>query len=189
MTGAHPSRPQPAGKGPKLPATYVIDDLNWPFPESALGTDWQLYTDQVMGGVSRGKLSKGPILGRPAIHMQGQVSLENNGGFIQMSLSLVSKNGCFDASAWKGIEIDVAGARNEYELRLRTTDLSHPWESYRQAFSVSDTWKTEQLFFEEFAPHRTDIPLNLQRLRRLGLVAIGRTFSADLALGGIRFFA
>jgi hypothetical protein len=37
-------------------------------------------------------------------------------------------------------------------------------------------------------PYRTDIPLDLRRLRRLGLVAIGRAFSADLAVGGLRFF-
>lgn len=171
-----------------MTASLVIDDLSRPFPESANGSNWRLFTDQVMGGVSRGRLSKDNILGRPAIRMHGDVSLENNGGFIQMSLSM-AEDGAFDASAWRGIAIDVAGAPGTYELRLRTTELSRPRESYRHAFAVSSQWTTQHLCFVDFTPHRTGIPLNLQRLLRLGLVAIGEAFTADLALGGIRFFA
>ncbi|RPH72296.1 MAG: CIA30 family protein, partial [Hyphomicrobiales bacterium] len=37
-----------------------------------------------------------------------------------------------------------------------------------------------------FTAHRTEIPLDLRRLRRLGLVAIGRAFAADLALAHLR---
>jgi hypothetical protein len=173
----------------ELHAPLVIDDLSRPFPESAIGATWHLFTDQVMGGVSRGRLSKDHILGQPAIRMQGDVSLDNNGGFIQMSLTLADRDGAFDASAWRGIAIDIAGVPGAYEMRLRTTDLSRPWESYRHTLSVEPNWKTHQLHFADFTLHRTDVPLNLQRLRRLGLVAIGRAFSADLALGGIRYFS
>ncbi len=174
----------------EVTASLVIDDLSRPFPESANGSNWRLFTDQVMGGVSCGRLSKDHILDRPAIRMNGDVSLENNGGFIQMSLSLsLAEDSTFDARAWRGIAIDVAGAPGAYELRLRTAELSRPWESYRHAFAVSTQWTTKHLCFVDFTPHRTGIPLNLQRLRRLGLVSIGEAFTADLALGGIRFFA
>ena len=44
-----------------------------------------------------------------------------------------------------------------------------------------------QLLFDHFVPHRTDVLLDTHRLRRIGLVAIARAFSADLALGGLRF--
>ena len=172
----------------EVPASLVIDDLSRPFPESANGSNWRLFTDQVMGGISRGRLSKDRILGRQGIRMHGDVSLENNGGFIQMSLAL-AEDGAFDASVWRGIAIDVAGAPGAYELRLRTTELSRPWESYRHAFAVSTHWTTQHLCFVDFSPHRTGIPLNLQGLRRLGLIAIGEAFTADLALGGIRFCA
>jgi hypothetical protein len=166
----------------------VIDDLSREFPESAHGAIWRLFTDQVMGGVSRGRLRREEFQGRAAIRMQGDVSLENNGGFIQMALPL-AEDGAFDASAWRGIAIDVAGAPGAYELRLRTTELARPWESYRHAIAVSPQWSTQRLRFADFTPHRTGVPLNLRKLRRLGLVAIGEAFTADLALGGIRFFA
>ena len=47
-------------------------------------------------------------------------------------------------------------------------------------------WRTVQLPFDHFVAHRTDLLLDTHRLRRIGVVAIGRTFSADLALGGVR---
>jgi len=33
------------------------------------------------------------------------------------------------------------------------------------------------------------VPLDLSRLRRIGIVAIGRAFRADVAVGGVRFYA
>lgn len=72
---------------PALPSP-LIDDLSDPASLSALGTGWQLVTDQVMGGVSRGTLTRETVAGRPALVMRGDVRLENDGGFIQMALDL-----------------------------------------------------------------------------------------------------
>jgi hypothetical protein len=35
-----------------------------------------------MGGVSNGTMVREQVAGRPAIRMRGDVSLENNGGFV-----------------------------------------------------------------------------------------------------------
>jgi hypothetical protein len=176
---------------PALPSP-IIDDLSDPAGLSALGIRWQLVTDQVMGGVSQGTLTRETVAGRPALVMRGDVRLENNGGFIQMALDLARPeapgSGTLDARNWRGLEIDVYGARQSYGLHLRTTDLDRPWQSYRQEFAVQPEWQTLRLPFAEFMPHRTEAPLELSRLRRLGIVAIGRAFLADLALGGIRFY-
>lgn len=176
---------------PALPSP-LIDDLSDPAGPSARGTGWQLVTDQVMGGVSRGTLTREKVAGRPALVMRGDVRLENNGGFIQMALDLARPEapggGTLDARRWQGLEIDVCGARQAYSLHLRTTDLDRPWQSYRQAFAVQPEWQSLRLPFADFVPHRTAAPLDLSRLRRLGIVAIGRAFTADLALGGVRFY-
>ena len=66
----------------------MIDDLSGAFPESSIGTRWQLLSDAVMGGVSAGGVTRTVIAQRPAIRMQGMVSLENNGGFLQIALDL-----------------------------------------------------------------------------------------------------
>jgi hypothetical protein len=169
---------------PALPYP-IIDDLSDPAGLSALGTRWQLVTDRVMGGVSA-------VAGRPALVIRGDVRLENNGGFIQMALDLARPqapgSGTLDARSWQGLEIDVHGARQSYSLHLRTTDLDRPWQSHRLDFPARPVWQSVRLPFADFVPHRTEEPLDLSRLRRLGVVAIGRDFMADLALGGVRFY-
>ena len=171
-----------------LITSALIDDLSCELPLTVIGTSWQLFTDQVMGGVSNGTMVREIIDGRPAIRMRGDVSLENNGGFIQISVDLAPEGDVADVSGWQGIELDVLGRDEEYSLRLRTSELTRPWQSYRQSFIATPKWQTVKLRFDRFEPHRTEIPLNLQSLRRLGLVAIGRAFSADLALSGLRLF-
>jgi len=172
--------------------SLTIDDLSDPAGLSAVGTRWKLVTDQVMGGVSRGTLTRETVAGRPALVIRGDVRLENNGGFIQISLDLAHPEapgrGTLDVRSWQGLEIDVYGARQPYSLHLRTTDLDRPWQSYRQEFAVQPVWQSLRLPFADFVPHRTEAPLDLSRLRRLGIVAIGRAFRADLALGGVRLY-
>jgi hypothetical protein len=176
-----------AGGGGMLVTSAIIDDLGREPPVAATGSNWQLVTDQVMGGVSRGTMARETIAGRAAIRMRGEVSLESNGGFIQIALDLSPDGGSVDASAWSGIELDVCGNDEQYGVHLRTDALWKPWQSYRQIFTARAKWQTVQLPFDDFVPHRTDIPLDTRRLRRIGLVAIGRAFSSDLALGGLRF--
>lgn len=36
--------------------------------------------------------------------------------------------------------------------------------------------------------HKTDAPLNISKLRRLGVVAIGRVFQADISISGLSLY-
>ena len=103
------------------------------------------------------------------------------------SPSISPDGGVVDASAWDGIELDVFGNGEEYGVHLRTDALTRPWQSYRQSFMADAEWRTVLLPFDQFVPHRTVVLLDTRRLRRIGVVAIGRPFSCDLALGGLRF--
>ncbi|MFM8746644.1 MAG: CIA30 family protein [Aestuariivirga sp.] len=166
----------------------IIDDFSRPFPDTTIGTRWALLSDGVMGGLSSGSITPVTVAGRPAMRMQGSVSLENNGGFLQVALDLAPGGGAFDASAWAGVAIDVSGNSEQYGLHIRTTDLARPWESYRQSFMAKPEWQELRLPFDGFLPHRTVTPLNIRRLRRLGIVAIGRAFDADLRVSGLRLY-
>jgi hypothetical protein len=170
-------------------ALEVIDDLRFEPPMAVTGNRWVLVSDRVMGGASAGTMSRELVAGRDAIRMRGDVSLENNGGFLQVALDLGEAGNDVDASRWTGIGIDVFGNDQIYNLHLRTSDLQRPWESYRQGFHALPNWTTVHLPFSEFAPHRTERPLRLERLRRIGIVAIGREFEADLSISDIRFYA
>lgn len=165
----------------------IVDNLSREPPTSTIGTSWRIFTDRVMGGVSDGTMSREFVAGRPAIRMRGDVSLENNGGFVQISLDLDPDGNAVDASSWQGIELNVFGNGESYALHLRTADLSHPWQSYRQGFRAGPEWRTVELPFKDFVPHRTDVALSIRRLRRMGIVAIGRPLVADVSVGSVRF--
>jgi len=149
---------------------------------------WELITDGVMGGRSNGALHRGTIDGRRALRLRGEVSLENNGGFLQMALDLDPDGGTVDASGWTGLEIEVIGNGETYNLHLRSADVVRPWQSYRQGFVAGPRWTVRRLPFAGFTPHRIDTPLDVGRLRRVGIVAIGRAFTADVAIGALRLF-
>jgi hypothetical protein len=166
----------------------IIDALDLPHPTATAGARWELVADRVMGGVSSGSMTRETVDGRTALRMRGDVSLENNGGFIQVALDLAPGGEAVDASPWTGIAIDVHGNGERYNLHLRTTDVVRPWQSYRASFLAEPEWRTVRLPFEAFEAHRIDAPLDLTRLRRLGIVAIGRAFTADIAIGGLRFY-
>ena len=166
----------------------IIDDLSRPSGQTPRGTAWELISDRVMGGVSNGALTRQQVSGRAALRLTGTVSLENNGGFLQMALDLRPDGGAVDARGHGGLALDVLGNGERYNVHLRTADVTRPWQSYRAAFTAPAQWTTLHLPFADFAPHRLDAPLDLSSLRRIGIVAIGRTFEADIALGGLRFY-
>ena len=167
----------------------IIDDLRFDPPLAVTGNGWALISDRVMGGVSDGEMRREVVNGRKAIRMTGSVSLENNGGFLQVALDLGETGSAVDASAWDGIRLDILGNDRVYNLHLRTSDIQRPWESYRQSFRAPSEWTTVFLPFSGFDPHRTQRPFKPSRLRRVGVVAIGREFEADIAIADIRFYA
>jgi len=101
---------------------------------------WEFISDTVMGGVSLGQISIEEIAGRRATRLKGDVSLDNNGGFVQMAFSINDDGSTFDASSFNAIELGVFGNNETYDLRLRTTDLTRPWQSYRVSFEVLPAW-------------------------------------------------
>ena len=149
-----------------------------------LSPEWEYVADRVMGGVSTGQISQQD----GATRLTGTVSLDNNGGFIQMAFDLVEGGGSFDASAWTGIEVDLRGNDETYELRLRTDQLTRPWHSFRAEFTASTKTTTLRLPFTSFEPHRTDVIFDPARLRRIGILAIGRVFDADVSVSAIRLY-
>jgi len=165
-----------------LPMTLYAEELML-----ELSPNWEYVADTVMGGVSRGQAVVSTIQGRPAMHLTGDVSLDNNGGFVQVAFDL-AQGRAFDASAWQGVELDVFGNGEVYDLRLRTDQITRPWQSFRAAFTAPSTWTTVQVPFEDLEPHRTDQTFDPARLRRLGILAIGREMQADIAVSGVRFF-
>lgn len=152
-----------------------------------LTPQWEYVADTVMGGVSSGGIAPVQIDGRAAMQLRGDVSLENNGGFIQMAFDL-AEGRVLDASGYAGIEIEAYGNGEVYELRLRTDALTRPWQSYRATFQSAPDWQTIRLPWAQFEPNKTDAAFDPARLRRIGVLAYGAEMEAEVAVGAIRFF-
>lgn len=149
-----------------------------------LSPQWEYVSDQVMGGVSDGRMTRA----ENAVRLTGQVSLDNNGGFIQMAFDLDAQGAAVDASDWTGISLEVQGNGAQYEVRLRTADLTRPWQSFRATFDTTPQWRRMHLPFSHFEAHRTDQIFDAGALRRVGVLAIGRAFEADVSVGRVALY-
>ena len=147
--------------------------------DNETAANWRLFTDDVMGGVSKGQLSRVSIGDQQCLKMTGDISLENNGGFIQAAIEVPDKIRS-RINEYEGITLQVTGNNQQYNIHLRTSELRLPWQSYRYTFVAKSEWQTLNIPFEQFAPYRTEVNLDITRLNRIGVVAIGREVSADL---------
>ena len=141
-----------------------IDLLN---PEKNIGLDnWNIVNDDVMGGISTSYLS---VSDEKNLIFNGNLSLENNGGFASSRLGL-KKN------ILKGVKffiIRIKGDGNSYKLRLSQDNRR---ASYSANFeSVNNRWIEINIPIEDFiATWRgytyTDYPsIQTDRIISLGL--------------------
>lgn len=130
-----------------------------------------------MGGVSSGSMTSEVVAGRPALCLRGQVRLDNNGGFIQMALPVSPP-----PADWPAIELDVFGNGHRYGLHLRTTAMTLPWQAWRTAFVAGPAWQTLRLPLVGFEPYRFSGTLRAADVCRVGLLALGARFDAELCV-------
>jgi len=154
---------------------HLIDDRGSGRPAA-----WRLVTDGVMGGVSSGAMTQEVVLGRPALCLRGRVRLENNGGFIQMALDVRPPPG-----EWSALEFDLAGRAHEYGVHLRTTRLTAPWQAWRARVAVTPHWQTLRVPLASFVPYRFSGTLEPDEIRRIGLLALGEAFDAELCVARV----
>ena len=171
-----------------LAEDLIIDDRTSDNLSSSLGTQWRLVTDQVMGGVSNGELTLDNYKGKNCLRMRGDVSTDNNGGFVQIALDL-TQDEPLDASAYAGIELSISGNNEHYNIHIRTTDLWLPWQSYRFSFKTTPDWQIIRIPFANLEAYRTTTKFHQDKLKRIGLVGIGRNFQADMCVSSIRLYA
>ena len=149
---------------------------------------WEFVADTVMGGVSTGDFKVEIYKGRTSTVLLGDVSLEHNGGFVQIAADLTVDGSPYDASAWDGFELTVCGNAAGYDFRLRTDALSRPWQSFRTDFVAPLKWRTLRLPFANLTPHKTDAKFDAAGLRRIGILAIGRQMRAEMAVAAVHLY-
>ena len=165
--------------------SLVIDDRRSGSTASTLGPAWRFFSDGVMGGVSTGAMTVETVNGRPALCLRGQVRLENNGGFVQMALELPALPA---GETWRGFELDVLGNGRRYGVHLRTRGMTAPWQAFRSSFPAGPEWQTVRVPFDGFEAYRTSGALDPASIRRVGIVAIGERFDADVCIARVALY-
>ena len=145
--------------------------------------NWEFITDQVMGGISSGNyefLEENEI---NFLRMTGEVSLENNGGFIQVR----KKNANSKEIIFKGISLNARGNNSDYYVHIRTSFTLLPWQYYQAKFSVTREWEVHNLDLKDFKRSGILLPrkINPKNIKSLALVAFGREYKVKLDVSDI----
>ena len=142
---------------------------------------WEFISDNVMGGISIGKVQ---YQNDTAI-LSGNVSTENNGGFIQIRMSLDK----IKLDKAKSIKLIAKGNNQKYFVHLRTTRTLLPWQYYQAEFIVEENYKEFILPIEDFKKSRSLMlkKVNPKKITSIGLVAYGRDHEAYLTIKEIEF--
>ncbi|HSP19323.1 MAG TPA: CIA30 family protein [Myxococcaceae bacterium] len=148
----------------------------------AAAAGWTVIADRVMGGHSSGQAAVETVAGRRALRLRGTVSLADGGGFLQVARPFDLAAPSVDGRAFEGLALTVRGGPGSYFVHLRTGDTRAPWEHYRAPLAAGPEWSTVVVCWSDFTARSLRAPLDPGRLVRLGLVAAGAAFEADIAL-------
>jgi len=148
---------------------------------------WSFITDQVMGGLSKGKVRIDIIDGIKCYRMTGDVSTKNNGGFIQMRTRLSPE---IHTKNYNGVYLKVYGNQKKYNLHLRTGFTLAPWQYYSYSFFSKKNWSEIRAPFAQFKKSNFYQPKSIfgQKIKTIGLVAGFDNFFSDICLGEIGFY-
>ena len=93
----------------------VLEDLRNP-GNTIGGQEWYFVTDGVMGGVSEGSAKLDKVEKTKCHRMTGNVSTENNGGFIQLRSTLSFINFDKHLIKLKGVKLRARGNGEVYHI-------------------------------------------------------------------------
>jgi hypothetical protein len=163
-------------------------DLSFPF-NSDSGKYWQYVSDRVMGGVSDGQVNLEQDGEMYYARLTGNVSTRNNGGFIQLRSGISFANSEKDGKNLQGVRLNVRGNGETYEIHITTNDRTYRGDYYSATFKADFDWKMIDLPFNKFKRKRSNnTKLDAQNITRLGIVAYGREYVADISVSTIEFY-
>ncbi len=113
---------------------------------------WSVVNDGVMGGLSKGRFS---ISQEGHGVFEGNVSLENNGGF-----SLIQHQfGPIDVSAYSALILKLKGDGKKYQIRVKS--VASQYYNYAFTTETSGEWQTISIPFDEMTPQFRGRELNM----------------------------
>ena len=145
--------------------------------------DWDCFSDRVMGGVSEGKASVVSSEERKFFRLEGNVSTENNGGFIQCRANVNLKTKDIN-----GVRIKIKGNGDEYYVHLRVPRML-PWNYYSSKFYATEEWRVIDLPLSSFEYSRNSSKkFKSSKISTIGIVAYGKDFYAQVDLAQLEIY-
>ena len=147
--------------------------------------NWSFFTDGVMGGVSKGKAFFGKSGSDNFVRLEGNVSTDNNGGFIQIRHSLTKS---LDDGI-RSVSLKVRGNGERYYVFIRTSSTLLPWQFYNASFKTSKNWRVVKINLEAFQPSSSFLrkTIKCSSIKSIGIVAYGRDHRAKIDISQIHF--
>ena len=147
--------------------------------------EWTYIADNVMGGMSDGGVKFNLVDSNVYALLSGNVSTENNGGFIQIRREL--KN--IDLSKAKSIRVYARGNNEKYYIFLRTTGTILPWQYYSHEFTVNEEYNEFIMQIQDFKKSGSLLAkqINPKKITSIGIVAYGRDHYAELYVKELEF--
>ena len=147
--------------------------------------EWTYIADNVMGGISDGRVEFNLVDSNVYALLSGNVSTENNGGFIQIRREL--KN--IDLSKAKSIRVYARGNNEKYYIFLRTTGTILPWQYYSHEFTVNEEYNEFIMPIKDFRKSGTLLAkqVNPKKITSVAIVAYGRDHVAEIYVKELEF--
>jgi hypothetical protein len=166
-------------------SVWAEDNLIEDFKDQP-GKRWQFIADTVMGGVSTGKVAFIREDGDVYARMTGNVSTDNNGGFIQFRMKMSEPL----PEVALGLRLVVRGNVQRYFIHLRTGGTFLPWQYYQAGFDVLKGWSEVLLPFEDFKASGAFLK-NTPRpkdVHSVGIVAFGRDHKVEIDVREMSYY-
>ena len=148
--------------------------------------NWEFISDRVMGGISSGNYQIISENKESFLRLKGFVSIENNGGFIQVRKVLTGKK----ILKFIGVEVKCRGNDANYFIHIRTKFTLLPWQYYQGKFYASSNWKSIKIDLKSFKGSGSLLPkrINSQHIKSIAIVAYGREHRVRLDVSEIKFY-
>jgi len=166
----------------------AVEELSFPF-NAYSGRYWQYVSDQVMGGVSVGKVTLEQDGEMYYARLTGNVSIRNNGGFIQLRSGISFANSEKEGKNLQGVRLNVRGNGETYDIHIITNDRAYYGDYYSATFKADSDWKMIDLPFNTFERKRFNASkLEAKNIRNFSITAYGRNFTSDVSVSTIEFY-
>ena len=139
-----------------------------------------------MGGISTGRvdfISEGVD---SYARMTGNVSLENNGGFIQIRREVEN----YFKEPSEGIELNIRGNNQQYFVHIKTTGTFLPWQYYQAPISTTSEWQLVKVPFSNFERSSGWFAREIaaSKIRSIGIVAFGKEHDVKIDVENIAIY-